>query len=352
MIAVILDSNSLYGDPFFSSGNLKRLIAYSSLNKIDVLISDVVEEEVINNNLKKIQINLEKIKGQAKTINEVVGSQAISLNAIDTDIAEKELRKRFNDLSADGSIIKIPYKNDMMPDLINRALKKIRPFKENKEEFRDSVIWLSCIEYLKSKDYESVYFISNNSSDFCGSDGKLHQDLKNDYDGIVLYKNLKAFFSEEKEEISKLIPEGKSVELMAWLAKNEPDGDAIKDMLRDNFFENISANLSQLLSSISVHDIDSEIFDGYVQPYELDDFCLDDYEVNVDIDSIIVTGQCSTSNYVEAYQYNPVYDSSDEKFSFTGEVEVEVTLDFMFSISPEQKEPYDFDITGARSQIV
>lgn len=350
MIAVILDSNALYGDPFLNSGNLKRLIAYSSLDKIDVLISEVVVEEVVNNNRNKIKTTLEKVKGQIKTINDVSGTQSVVLTGIDIEKIEVELRERIEDLVQKGAIVKVPYKNDLLPELMNRALHKIMPFKENKEEFRDSVIWLSIVDYLKEGKFDKAFFISNNSSDYSDpKTGLLHKDLLNDFPNTKLYKNVKEFFSGEKEEINKLIPYEISTELISWASENQKDESEIYSIIRENFFDELSGKVSQVLSSLNVHDLDSEAFDGYVQPYDLDDFWIEDYEVDIDLDTVVVTGQCSTSNYVELYQYNPVHDNSDEKFSYSGEVEVQVTIDFMFYMAPDQDGPYDFDITGIKT---
>ena len=352
MIAVILDSNSLYGDPFLNSGNLKRLVAYSLLDKLDILISEVVIEEVNNNNTNKIKTTFEKVKGQLKTINETSGTQQLSVTNIDIDVLVNDLKNRFCELSSKNAITRIPYKNDILPVLVNRALNKIMPFKENKEAFRDSVIWLSTVDYLKSNTYEKAFFISNNSSDFSDpKTGTLHQDLINDYSNIKLYKNLKDFFLDEKEIIERLIPGDTSSDLMIWAAENQPEEKDVYDHLRKYFFDDLKEKVSQVLSAVSVHELADDIFDGYVQPYELDDFYIDNFEVDIDLDAIIVTGQCVTSDYVEIYQYNPVHDSSDEKFSCAGDAEIEVIIDFMFYISPDEEEPYDFDITSTKVNI-
>ncbi|MBL4680156.1 MAG: DUF4935 domain-containing protein [Pseudomonadales bacterium] len=353
MIAVILDSNVLYGDPFFKSGFLKRLIAYSTLNVFDVLVSEVVLEEVINNNRDKIHVTLTKIKSQAKTINDVLGDQKLTVGSVDIELPEIQLRSKISDLCDLGAVTLVPYENELLPVIVSRALKKIRPFKEGKEAFRDSVIWLSCVEYLKSEKYKEAFIITNNSSDFCDphNDEELHQDLKNDFSNIKLYRNLKSFFTTEKETWSEFVPSETSVELLEWFSENKPDITQLKELINDFFHSELRIALHQILSGISLHEIDHGLIGGYIQPYELDDFWVEDYDSTIDIDCFVVTGECVMLGFVELYQYNPVHDSSDEKFSFAGEREVEVTLEFIFSLSPDEGEPYDFDITGHKIQI-
>ncbi|MFB3945541.1 PIN domain-containing protein [Aeromonas veronii bv. sobria] len=353
MIAVVLDSNAIYSDPFLMSGNLKRLVGYSSLNKLDILISNVVMDEVINNNRNKIKTTFEKIKSQLKTINETSGLQQLSVTEINIEQLDRDLTRRFSELSSMGSITLVPYQNELLPELVNRALKKIMPFKENKEEFRDAVIWLSIVNYLKENEYEKAFFISNNSSDFCDpKTGTIHQDLVNDHDSIILYKNIKDFFIEEKILLEELISTSISHDLISWASDHKPTMATAKAVIKRFFFTELGTKISQILSSISVHELVDDIFDGYIQPYDVYDFEVEGIDIDIDIDAIVVTGQCITSDMVEIYQYNPIYDDSDEKFSFAGHTEVQVMVDFMYYISPDNEEAYDFDITGTKVKII
>lgn len=347
MIAVILDSNTLHGDPFMRAGQLKRLLSYSAINGLDILVSEVVVEEVVNNNLKNIVRNIQEVRSKIKTINGYMGGQSLSLNSVDIDLSETQLRDRYSDLAGRDLIKIIPYKNEMMPELLRRALQKIRPFKENKEEFRDSVIWLSCIDHLKRTDYQGAFFVTNNSSDFCASkeNSELHDDLKNDYDNLKLYRDLGSLFKDEKSLISSLIPHESHLKLGEWLSENHITQSYVQEAIGEYFLADISSHVSACVAGMNLGDFDRNFFPGYVQASEVVEFDVQDFEVEIDIDSLVVTGTCYSCTEVELFQYNPVHDTSDEKYTFLGDRVLSISTDFMFAISPDRDQPYDFDVT-------
>ena len=187
-------------------------------------------EEVVNNAMNQIGSSLDKISNSTKTINALSGDQTIATNALDLERSEHDLRENFRKMIMAGYVRRVPYSNELLPMLVGRALKKIRPFSEKKEEFRDAVIWLSCVEHIGSKKYSDVFLISNNISDFGDKNKQLHPDLYSDCPA-VLYPTLNDFFNCEKDKLSKLIPSAVTEELMEWLSNNELDDFMIHDEL-------------------------------------------------------------------------------------------------------------------------
>lgn len=88
-----------------------------------------------------------------------------------------------------------------------RAISKTLPFRENEKGYRDTLIWLSLLEFLKEKKADdSVAFINQNSNDFYNTEGSnLHADLLQDLLSlkiscpIKVYSSLNAFVKAEVE---------------------------------------------------------------------------------------------------------------------------------------------------------
>lgn len=71
------------------------------------------------------------------------------------------------ELLFENRIIKYDESNDTFKRIINRALEKIPPFSDDNEKaksdkgFKDTIIWLSVIEYFKNQGENNVIFISD-----------------------------------------------------------------------------------------------------------------------------------------------------------------------------------------------
>jgi hypothetical protein len=102
----------------------------------------------------------------------------------------------------------ISYNEIQNTELVNRAINKVRPFQNEDKGFRDTLIWLSLIEYLKKKKHtEKVAFINNNPKDFYDRDKTgLHPDLLTDLarleikNEFVIYHSIKEFIDKEVDK--------------------------------------------------------------------------------------------------------------------------------------------------------
>ena len=198
MLNVFLDSNIIYNDPFMESGINKRL-----LNKIKqvngkIYITDIVYKEVINNyvvKLKDLNLELEKLKRKLDTTN-----INIAINLIDVENEEKKLKLRLDNLIKDNSLNLLSTDNNLLDEVVYRAIKRIKPFSNNKEEFRDCLIWLTYAKKVESEIMENCFFITNNVNDFFSNDKiNLHPDLINDTKRFRIYKGLIDFFINEQD---------------------------------------------------------------------------------------------------------------------------------------------------------
>lgn len=78
----------------------------------------------------------------------------------------------------------LPYEKVPHGLLVEKAIHKKRPFREKEKGYRDSLMWMSLLDFLKEDNSKTpIAFINANSDDFMSSDGeknKLHSDLIDD----------------------------------------------------------------------------------------------------------------------------------------------------------------------------
>ncbi|WP_181170546.1 PIN domain-containing protein [Priestia megaterium] len=105
----------------------------------------------------------------------------------------------------------VGYDNSILPELVNRAVNRIKPFTEGKQEFRDAVIWLSYALLAKERKLENCLLITGNTTDYCSKNKELHPDFLKDSERFTIYKdaytlveadNMKEF--KEEYELTKL----------------------------------------------------------------------------------------------------------------------------------------------------
>ena len=195
---IFLDTNIFYNNWYVKNANFNLLFNFVSNTQSTILISDIVEDEVNN---KKKQITTETYSSLLATFEKY---QKLLDKKLDVTVKEEKKNEySFKEIitSKCDNIIFYPY--DTIPNsiLVNRAIRKVKPFQEQDKGFRDTLIWLSFLEHIKANySNEEIIFINNNSYDFYNSkkDG-LHEELLNDleeYDiknKFSIYKDLYSF---------------------------------------------------------------------------------------------------------------------------------------------------------------
>lgn len=199
---IFLDSNIFYRDPFMSRGSLKMLI--DNVKKYDwkVYITDVVYKEVLNN----YEVELNNINAEIVRVKKNIEKLLLPhhLEEIDVCSEVKKLKERFNELLGNKQIIILYTDSSMLEEVVNRAIKRIKPFSKNKDEFRDCLIWLTYAQKVERDHLRNCFFINKNTSDFYDeSKSRLHKDLLNDTKRIVVYQGINEFLDGEKGLIDR-----------------------------------------------------------------------------------------------------------------------------------------------------
>lgn len=189
---IFIDTNLIYGHWHLHNANFQYLLNFLENTNSTLAISEIVCDEIDNKYFDELNgINI-ALRNNLKKYEALINK---SVNLIPNDLDnEYSFRKLIQERSDNVKLF--PFSAIGNDILVKRAIKKIKPFKEDDKGFRDTLIWLSFLEYLKFEDDKDVIFINNNSSDFYNSDkSDFHDDLKIDIQSYNLGKNFKVFES-------------------------------------------------------------------------------------------------------------------------------------------------------------
>lgn len=184
---IFLDTNIFHNHWFMKNANFKYLFHFLNNEGYELIISSLVIEEVENNQ------NKEFINQKRDFIKIVKNLNNVSENKIEYDInCIKNNNYNFHYLLDENieNITIIDYETISHKEVIERALQNKKPFKQGEKGYRDTLIWLSFLKYLKlNKITDDVIFITENTTDFFKSRSKnieFFDDLTND----ILNENL------------------------------------------------------------------------------------------------------------------------------------------------------------------
>lgn len=232
---LFLDSTALYTDPFFKGSFSKLLLDLSKEGKVKLHVSTIVKDETLNNyqkQIKEIYIKVKKEHDLLKHLSHV--------NDVIKTVSEKDLinnyQKYFEETLLNDHFISVEYEKDILPELIARSISRTKPFSENKQEFRDAIIWLSYTTYIKRHDLKNTHFISNNKRDFWDNNSTdLHPDLKNEISDLKIHSNFQEFCTKERAFLH-IISERKFAD---WLNKQSYNVTSLEPLIKRSLWRDI-----------------------------------------------------------------------------------------------------------------
>lgn len=267
MINIFLDSNILYLDPLMDKGNNKLL--FDKINEVggSIFICDVVYKETINNYRKQLNdINNEFLKINKKIKNLNIEQTIVGFIDIENQI--NKIDNKLQEYIKNNKLIKLETSNDILPEVIDRAINRKKPFKEGKQEFRDCVIWLTYAKKVEEDGLDNCFFITKNVSDFCNKKQVLHEDLLEDTKKFKFHSDPYNFLKYETELIS-MLKNSKNLEKINSYRINK---DKFKDKL---VYDDIYMNIKEYLVSIPKTSINKYFYPIYLDYIELKDLDID-----------------------------------------------------------------------------
>jgi len=197
---LFIDTNIFFNNWYLDNANFKYLFNYLENTNSNLYIPELICSEVDG----KFNYEFSKIKSQLndnlKRINSFSREEIlVSQKSLNINYSfKKQLEK------ATDKIIFISYDDVPNKVLVERAVNRVRPFKDEDKGFRDSLIWLSFLGYLKKNNlHGKVAFINNNPTDFYDNERKgLHADLISDLKKLSIENEFSIYHS-IKEFINK-----------------------------------------------------------------------------------------------------------------------------------------------------
>jgi hypothetical protein len=177
---IVLDTNILRQDLHFSGIKFVMLLDFVAKTKSEIVIPKIVFQEleaVYSRELSERFNELRRTKNAVEKLLFNLSIQDIKLDLGSETAAFIDFVRKKLGLTA-RSII--PYQNDYLPNLVDRAVNRKRPLSVNGEEFRDGLMWLSILDYAEAFKDETIAFISNNTKEFGDRDSKLHPELQDE----------------------------------------------------------------------------------------------------------------------------------------------------------------------------
>jgi predicted nucleic acid-binding protein len=149
-VQVVLDTNTFYSD-LRMRGPIRVLLDRAAAGELTLVIPEVVIQEV----LKRFRQRYEKTVQQATSA--IRSAKDLGVDTLDLDLEsvdqavivyEAELRTR---LHQDGVLIS-QYPAASHEDVLDRAIRRRKPFKESGAGYQDTLIWLTVLDSLKRDD--------------------------------------------------------------------------------------------------------------------------------------------------------------------------------------------------------
>lgn len=270
---IFLDTNTFYNDWFLKSANFKYLFNWINSIGHTIILSELVIQESDNifqreqlaawSDFRKNIKQLGKFnKSKIDFLNEPIENKHYSLKS---EIAQKTTEFKI-----------FGYSNISHETVVQKALKNKRPFLEGEKGYRDTLIWLSFLNYIeKSHENDDVIFITHNKSDFfkktTNDELLFHSDLQDDIGKISLPVKIIPFSSLAKFIESTI---DKDIHALDHYKTEELFGEFIEELSTTHFelmdrcelFENL--RIQSLLPIIQeIKSVRFEIFEGIEDPH-------------------------------------------------------------------------------------
>ncbi len=254
------------------NANFKYLFHYLNNEEHELILSKLVVQEIENIRDRELRSCLSEIKRNIKK------AQKLNSTKIEFDVKDLVFEEYMllPILEANVESLNVfGYEKIEHSEVVERALINRKPFLEGEKGYRDTLIWLSFLNYLAEEEVsdEEIVFISENKSDFFKVKDKVvkfHKDLEDDIARykikakITPYKSLFDFVNsaidQHEHAIDKVNMEPIFEEYVEsegeWYLKNMSNSD-LAEYFKNSIFE---SKVKEIL------DIRTDVWEGMEDP--------------------------------------------------------------------------------------
>ncbi len=245
-----MDTNILRADFLLQSPAFKKLIDFTNKTGSSIILPQIVSEELTSLYAAELKAGINRCAKEIDFINVMLMNEKIA-STLEIDVAtmSKDYIKRTKRHLGIGCQQEPKYQEHYLNEIVNRAINRIKPISEKGEEFRDALLWLTIVDFLKDHRYCDSVFISNNKKDFANDTGTdLHDDLKEDLTRsnlkLTYYNSLNSFINEIASNFEYLTKSWIE-EHLDWCRLNSDAMRIVDSINCAFFFEYISRNISE-----------------------------------------------------------------------------------------------------------
>jgi hypothetical protein len=328
---IFLDTTVTFSDPFFKRNYNRNFLKLAREYKdITFFMSEIVYKETKRHFEKNVKENLENVnKAQNKLKNYKRGYFETGVNA-KAEI-EQNVKNLLNDfdmfykeLQEDGLLHILPCPDNILPDLIDRAVNRKKPFKENKSEFRDAATWLTYAKYTEQNDASDCYFITENISDFFDDKKEnIHPDLLEDSNKFKPFFTLMKLAQEdEKTKLYFEEKQEKEQRIQEWIDENYINENYVLGYFKESSFNGLFNQIyhlcSDYISSLNRINLDGMYYHGEPTLEGIDVMEIENFNIEILAEEIIVSGEliieasCTTQ---EIYKFDDEIINDGTPFS-------------------------------------
>ena len=269
---LVMDTN-IYFNHFFLKLRSFSLLKNSLENlNIEWILPEIVMDEVsgkYKEKLTDLKNNIEKIN---KEIDNLIGEEKQIKFDINQDLMANNYKNSLQELFQSHENMKtVPYPSTTHKEIANRAILKLKPFKENGKGYRDCLIWETIKSLLKENPDSNLIFVTANRSDFFDKNDNLSAVLIEDLEKHSISKDrIQVFNSLFSLESEFVLPQLKSLESIKnsllsdkWELKKEIIISEIEEELYLKSvdislpYSNCSEALINYINDVSIDDIES-----------------------------------------------------------------------------------------------
>ncbi|MEH7514306.1 PIN domain-containing protein [Gottfriedia acidiceleris] len=299
---IFLDTTVTFKDPFFKKNYNRNLLKLArEFKDINFYMSEVVYKETKRhfiNNVKESFEMLHKTKNKLNNFRQGFFEKNIDTSKeIDNEVEKllNDFEKFYIDLQNEKILNILPCPNEILPTLIERAVNRIKPFKEHKSEFRDAATWLTYASYLEQNKLTDCYFITENVADFFDDEKKnIHPELLNDTKEFKPFLTLMKL-TQDDQKVKQYLEEKqqKEQEIQKWIEENNVDENLVKKFFDPSSLNGLFNEVYNLCDDFNLEklNIGSQFTDAEPELIGIDITDIQDFFTEIISEEIIVSGE-------------------------------------------------------------
>ncbi|AZB11647.1 DUF4935 domain-containing protein [Chryseobacterium sp. G0162] len=339
---IFIDSNILYQDYFFENKSNKKLLDYCNEGLLNLYMSEIVRLELrrqLQKELENKNKELEKLSKELKRLN-----IQQEINLIPTDEHLEKFDNFYKRLNSNENFFIIQYKNEFLPDIVNRAINRKKPFTEEKSELKDALIWKTYSDFVETHNSLECILLTNNTSDFCDKKDKtkIHRELETDTNKFSVINSSYDFIRKNAAEL-----ESPDKRFLTYMKQVDINNLFAFEIISENFEEIIEEAMRNKIDGMHPSDITNADYflDGQLVSYGCEILECEGVEYEILNETALISGIIYASCEVEILEYNSIRDPGEDQYTSVGELNVTFKIHFNFDMRKDEIYS-DFEITG------